>query len=122
MSDTLRLIIFDVDGTLVDSQADILASMQAGFAAVGQAAPQRAQVLSIVGMSLDNAVAELAPDLDQVTRDHIVATYKDTYAQLRASKGTASSPFYPGVRETWSSFSACPTICLGSRRVNPAAD
>ena len=32
----LRLVIFDVDGTLVDSQADILASMRAAFAsAVG---------------------------------------------------------------------------------------
>ena len=39
---TLKLVIFDVDGTLVDSQADILASMEAAFAAVDRPSPGRA--------------------------------------------------------------------------------
>lgn len=34
MSKPLRLVIFDVDGTLVDSQGDIVAAMTAAFAAV----------------------------------------------------------------------------------------
>ena len=40
----LRLVIFDVDGTLVDSQADILAAMGAAFAAEGLKMPPRARV------------------------------------------------------------------------------
>ena len=47
-----RLVIFDVDGTLVDSQADILAAMGAAFAAEGLKMPPRARVLSGVGLSL----------------------------------------------------------------------
>ncbi|MEM9637958.1 MAG: HAD family hydrolase, partial [Pseudomonadota bacterium] len=35
MTGALRLVIFDVDGTLVDSQGDILAAMGAAFDAVG---------------------------------------------------------------------------------------
>ena len=55
MSGPLRLVIFDVDGTLVDSQADILAAMRAAFAEVGEHAPDRARILGIVGLSLDVA-------------------------------------------------------------------
>jgi len=36
-----RLVIFDVDGTLVDSQNDIVAAMTGAFAAQGLAAPPR---------------------------------------------------------------------------------
>ena len=39
---TSRLLaIFDCDGTLVDSQADICAAMDAAFAAAGLTAPDR---------------------------------------------------------------------------------
>ena len=62
MSAPLRLVIFDVDGTLVDSQGDIVAAMSAAFAAVEAPAPSRAEVLSIVGLSLDVAMTVLAPD------------------------------------------------------------
>ncbi|MEC7668553.1 MAG: HAD family hydrolase, partial [Pseudomonadota bacterium] len=41
MTMDLRLVIFDVDGTLVDSQADILASMAAAFGAIGLDVPER---------------------------------------------------------------------------------
>ena len=51
MSD-LRLVIFDVDGTLIDSQAHILAAMDAAFAAHNLPPPARAATLSIVGLSL----------------------------------------------------------------------
>ncbi len=58
-----RLVIFDVDGTLVDSQDHIHAAMSAAFGAEGLMAPPRPEVLSIVGLSLPEAVARLAPDL-----------------------------------------------------------
>jgi len=48
----LRLVIFDVDGTLVDSQGDIVGAMHAAFGALEMAPPARADILSIVGLSL----------------------------------------------------------------------
>ena len=65
----LKLIIFDVDGTLVDSQADILASMRGAFAGVGMKAPSREEILGIVGLSLPLAVARLAPPWERVSRN-----------------------------------------------------
>ncbi|MEM8577985.1 MAG: HAD-IA family hydrolase [Pseudomonadota bacterium] len=108
---TLRLIIFDVDGTLVDSQGDILGAMQAAFAAQGLPAPPRADVLGIVGLSLPQAMARLAPQADG---PRLVEDYKAAYADLRARSGSAeSSPLYPGARDCLAALHAVPDILLG---------
>ncbi|MBQ1203610.1 MAG: HAD-IA family hydrolase [Loktanella sp.] len=98
MSD-LRLVIFDVDGTLVDSQAEIVASMTAAFTSEGVDVPDRARILSIVGLSLDIAVARLCPDLPAMRQARMVQAYKDSYMSLRGSDGKGEqSPLYPGAR------------------------
>jgi len=92
----MRVVIFDVDGTLVDSQDDICAAMGAAFASVGADVPSRAEICSIVGLSLPEAMAVLAPER---AADHValVEGYKASYMSLRAEKGTAeSSPLYDG--------------------------
>lgn len=94
---TPRLVIFDVDGTLVDSQGDIVASMTAAFDAVELTLPSRAELLAIVGLSLDQAMHRLAPETPVATRDRLVAAYKDEYQRLRKAGGAASSPLYPGI-------------------------
>jgi len=114
MSGRLRLVIFDVDGTLVDSQNDILAAMHEGFAAVGEAAPARETILGIVGLSLDVAVARLAPHLPDAARRVVVEGYKDAYIRLRAGQGVVlSSPLYPQARETLDALRGVPDVLLG---------
>jgi phosphoglycolate phosphatase len=114
MTGRLRLVIFDVDGTLVDSQGDILAAMRAGFEAVGEVAPPRETILGIVGLSLDVAVARLAPHLPEAARREIVEGYKAAYMTLRAGQGVAlSSPLYPQARETLDALRGVPEVLLG---------
>lgn len=98
-----RLVIFDVDGTLVDSQGHIHAAMSAAFEAEGLAAPDRAAVRGVVGLSLPQAVARLAgrpaPDL--------VARYKEAYPALAPSHGSAeAAPLYPGARAALDALAA----------------
>ena len=113
MSD-LRLVVFDVDGTLVDSRADILASMQAAFDAVGLPVPERETVLGIVGLSLHVAMPRLAPDAGRDAHHALEDAYKDAYMRLRASRGTvASSPLYPGARQMLTQLNADPGMLLG---------
>lgn len=110
---TLRMAIFDVDGTLVDSQADILASMAAAFSAEALTPPSRAQVLGIVGLSLPQAMAALAPDAPPDILARLTETYKDSYASLRRQNGAASSPLYPGIRALLEQLHGQDSLLLG---------
>lgn len=94
---SLKLVIFDVDGTLVDSQADIVLAMTAAFGAVGLEPPERDRILSIVGLSLERAIAQLAPEAAPADLARMVSAYKDAYVRRQASE--AASPLYPGVRD-----------------------
>lgn len=114
MTGPLRLIIFDVDGTLVDSQGDIVAAMTQAFERAVHPAPDHAAVLGIVGLSLDVAIPRLAPHLSAQTHAEIVQSYKDAYMGLRVQSGVAqSSPLYPHVRDTLEALHAVPEYLLG---------
>lgn len=89
----MRLVVFDVDGTLVDSQNHITHAMGFAFDQVGLTPLPKSQVLSIVGLSLPVAVAQLAPDVDAQTQARIVAAYKDSFMRARLD---SAAPLYPG--------------------------
>jgi phosphoglycolate phosphatase len=93
-----RLVVFDCDGTLVDSQHLIAEAMAGAFAAAGEPAPELARVRRVVGLSLAHAVAEL---LGQVDGDRgagaveaIVGHYRRRFAELR--RGPHHEPLFPG--------------------------
>lgn len=110
----LRLVVFDVDGTLVDSQADILASMQAAFDAVAIPVPSQEEILGIVGLSLNVAMPRLAPAATREVHHTLEEAYKAAYMQVRATRGTVqSSPLYPGAREVLGMLSSQDHTLLG---------
>ncbi|MGB0496961.1 MAG: HAD-IA family hydrolase [Rubricella sp.] len=110
----LRLAVFDMDGTLIDSQSLILASMRAAFAELGRAAPSDADVLSIVGLSLPVAIARLAPGLSPAAVDRVADLYKAAFVRLRAETGgEATVPLYPGMRGLLEDLSRRESLLLG---------
>ncbi|QPH52509.1 HAD-IA family hydrolase [Pontivivens ytuae] len=93
----MKLAIFDMDGTLLDSQALIVGAMQAAFSAEGLAVPDRPRILSIVGLSLPVAMSRLAPQHDA---EALSAAYRSAFVQMRAEMGgEAAVPLYPGAVE-----------------------
>lgn len=108
---TLKLVVFDVDGTLVDSQGDILASMQIAFDGAGLALPDRAQVLSIVGLSLPQAMARLVPDATDALIETLVSGYKNGYFERRKTSGHA--PLYPGIAALLTKLGQYDNLLLG---------
>lgn len=113
MTAGLKLVIFDVDGTLVDSQAAIVGAMTLTFDEQGIALPDRAQILSIVGLSLDEAMRELVPEQPQSTRDALVAGYKAAFQANRRQLGAGSAPLYPGALDILHRLHAIPEVLLG---------
>ncbi|MHC0054290.1 HAD-IA family hydrolase [Actibacterium sp. D379-3] len=110
MSD-LRLVIFDVDGTLIDSQAHIKAAMAAAFEVGGLICPPSAAVLAIVGLSLPIAIRRLAPDLDDAQADRMVAAYKEAFQDLRLAD--MPSPLYPGALAVLEELAAQDDLLMG---------
>ena len=98
-SEPLRLVVFDVDGTLVDSQAHIHSAMCAAFAELDLAEPSRDAVMHCVGLSLPEAMAQLAPHLSWETRAALSDRYRAASFARHTSAGDDNKAlFYPGVR------------------------
>ncbi len=92
-----RLVLFDCDGTLVDSQSGIVRSMQTAFLSFGLIAPPPDAVKRVVGLSLDVAVRRLAPELGQSDAVQVAAIYKETFRSLRQG-GSLQEPMYEGIK------------------------
>lgn len=110
----LRLVVFDVDGTLVDSQAHILAAMRGAFDSLNLPAPERSEVLGLVGLSLDLVIARLAPNQSSEVQAALVQGYKDAFVAIRqADADAAATPFYPGALDVLQALHAEPETLLG---------
>jgi phosphoglycolate phosphatase len=104
------LIIFDVDGTLVDSQNLIYAAQCATFEAHGLEPPSREKVLSLVGLSLRPTFEALVgPDGPVAELD---ATYRQVFNKV-LSDPAHHEPLFPQVTETLKALAARPDITLG---------
>lgn len=107
-----RLVVFDCDGTLIDSQHMIVAAMAHAFEAYGVVPLPRAQVLSIVGLSLDEALFALIPDESADKRRSITQGYKDAFYHLRERPDLAE-PLFPGTLAAIEAVAARPDTLLG---------
>jgi phosphoglycolate phosphatase len=95
---TLRLAVFDCDGTLVDGQHSICTAMERAFALHGLPAPDRHAVRRVVGLSLPTALRKLAPEADAELGHALTESYKEAYRAAREA-GELSEPLYEGIAE-----------------------
>lgn len=93
---SLRLAIFDCDGTLVDSQADICAAMDAAFELAGLRPPAQSDTRRIVGLSLHEAMRRLHPDGAHDAHVELAQHYKDAF-RARRDAGLVGEPLYDGI-------------------------
>jgi phosphoglycolate phosphatase len=105
-----QLVIFDVDGTLVDSQDFIVEAQHYAFAQFGLPPVTRQKALSIVGLSLREAFIELAGP--QAPVDGLAQAYRDFWA-LHRHNPIYDYRMFAGAVETIERLAMRPDIVLG---------
>ena len=93
-----RLAIFDCDGTLVDSQANICLAMEQCFERFSLAPPPRERTRRVVGLSLVEAMQAMLPDGDADLHVSMADHYKHAFHVLRG-RGLVQEPLYDGIAE-----------------------
>lgn len=85
-----ELIIFDWDGTLMDSISKIVICMQQMADSLSLVKPSENAIRDIIGLSMDEALKTLYPLLDKANFEPMIASYKDYYLTLN----TTPSPLF----------------------------
>ncbi|WP_332683916.1 HAD-IA family hydrolase [Bosea sp. (in: a-proteobacteria)] len=110
----MNLVIFDLDGTLINSEAIILEAQFETFARCGLKHPGREAGLGIVGLTLDIALMRLAR-LDRPD-DQLTETYRQVFNGMRSrteSDPSLAEPLFPGVAEMLAALSRRTDTKLG---------
>ena len=90
-----ELLIFDWDGTLMDSEARIVACVEAAVADLGLASPGPEAIRNIIGLGLREAVHTLFPDAGE----HLHLDIAEGYRAHFFSPGQTPSALFSGARE-----------------------
>ncbi|HSD96096.1 MAG TPA: HAD-IA family hydrolase [Sulfuricaulis sp.] len=102
MKPEYELIIFDWDGTLMDSVAKIVRCFTAAFEDAGAPDPGEDAIRHIIGLGLGEAVTELLPVADAATREQVVERYRQHFLHLDQT----GMELFPGVRAGLEDLSA----------------
>jgi phosphoglycolate phosphatase len=115
MSSPIRAVIFDLDGTLIDSRADIARSANRALSTLGFAELPVEVISEFVGDGaprLLERAARVAPDDPRLSR--LVAAFLDEYA----AHPVVTTSVFPGAREALEALSALPLgLCTNKPRV-----
>jgi phosphoglycolate phosphatase len=92
----IKLAVFDCDGTLVNSGASIVAAASEALRAHGLAVPPPQACRQVIGLSLHQALARLAPGASAELLEQLVESYKASFARMRMA-GRIAEPLFDGV-------------------------
>jgi phosphoglycolate phosphatase len=108
----MKLILFDMDGTLVNSEALLMAAQAETLRLHGIEHPGHAAGLEVVGLTLDLALGVLIGTGKPEAA--LADTYKQVFHTLRLSGDPAyAEPLFPGVAEGLARLAAREDVLLG---------
>ena len=95
----VRLAVFDCDGTLIDSQVNILRAMRQTFERHDLLVPADHDVRRVVGLSLVETMRVLVPEAEPALHAALAQDYKQAFWRLRADKALDPEPLYDGIAD-----------------------
>ena len=105
----MKLVIFDCDGTLVDSQHVIVAAMARAFESCGLPPPEDDATRSIIGLSMMEAITALHPQADAALAETLIHGYRGAWLELH----TGTEPMFDGAEDTIRALAAREDVVLG---------
>lgn len=90
------LVVFDVDGTLIDSAESIIRCMTMAFNSLDLAPPAPEAIRGIIGLSLPEAVGHISDEIASQHVGEIVAEYKRFFLMERTRE---PAPLFAGARD-----------------------
>ncbi len=93
MKNRFDLIVFDWDGTLIDSIDWIVNCLQSAARHCGCNIPEDQAAKDVIGLSIANAFSNLFPGVDQEMVMKLAASYQQTYLSWEISR----NDLFPGV-------------------------
>ena len=105
----MRLVIFDLDGTLIDSVALIVETVTNAFRAVDEPVPDERAIRAISGITAREALFLLAPTATEERVEILLESYRTTYRSLA---GVAREPMFAGALEALDRLQADPDTIL----------
>ena len=81
----MKLIIFDVDGTLIDSQEMIYEALRLTLEHYSLKVPNREKANSVIGLSVKESFKQLFPKLEEKMLQSVVTKCKETFSKIRLS-------------------------------------
>lgn len=108
----MKLIIFDCDGTLVDSQHAICAAMEYAFTSLELPVPVRADILGVVGLSLPQTFEVLAGGRPPHVQAALAGAYRTDFPGKR-EQPEMHDPLYPGIGAVVTALAGRDDVLLG---------
>ena len=108
----MKLILFDCDGTLVDSQAIQLETMRRTMAEIGAEQPDTQSVRELIGVSLEETFAHLLRRPIDPFVHSTVRRFKVHYGDIIVEQPNHSPP-YAGIQQMLDTLGQIDDVLLG---------
>jgi phosphoglycolate phosphatase len=106
-----KLLIFDLDGTLIDSRLDVTAAFNRVLASRGIPPADEQRVASYIGTGVRPLLTELATAYGHIDMTSIFAEFDEIYANCLLD----NTRLYPGIENVLNAYNAVPKIVLTNK-------
>lgn len=101
----LRLAVFDLDGTIVNSTANIVRAVNEAAGLMKLEAPAAHHIPRVIGLSLTEALGELFPDLDRPRLLELDQAYRTCFQRFR-TEPHFDEPLFDGTHDVLDALDA----------------
>ncbi len=95
MQKAYELLVFDWDGTLMDSESRIVSCMRAAIIDLGLELPEDSRISHIIGLGLKEAISVLFPSADEALIKEVTGRYRHHFLY----ENSTPTPLFRGVKE-----------------------